>query len=235
MLRGDVPAGRYHRAACARHVRDRQREGSPDFPYVLDLEEVDRFVRFASRLKHYKGEWAGSFIALEPHQIFRLGSIVGWIDASSGLRRFRNAYTEIPRKNGKSLEAAVMSLYITFFDGEAGAEGYCAATKRDQASIVFNDAKRLVRASNLKQRIQVLVRNLSRDDLAQKLQPLGADEDSMDGLNAQLVILDELHAMKTRGTIDVLEGSTGARRQPLIFKITTAGNDPQSPCGHEHA
>lgn len=235
VLSGAIPAGRYHRLACERHQRDRAREGTADFPYVLHVPEVDRFARFASRLRHYKGEWAGRFIELQPHQIFRLGSIVGWIHAGTGLRRFRNAYTEIPRKNGKSLEAALMSLYITFFDEEPGAESYCAATKRDQAAIVFGDAKRLVRASHLRSRIQVLVRNLSRDTLAQKLQPLGADEDSMDGLNAHFVCLDELHAMKTRGVIDVLEGSTGARRQPLIFKITTAGSDPQSPCGHEHA
>jgi phage terminase large subunit-like protein len=235
VLSGAIPAGRYARLACARHERDRAREGSPGFPYVVHVPEVDRFVRFASRLRHYKGEWAGTFIDLQPFQIFSLGSILGWIDTRTGLRRFRNSYLEIPRKNGKSLMAALMSLYVTFFDEEPGAEGYVAATKRDQALIVFNDAKRLVRASNLRARIQVLVRNLSRDVLAQKLTPLGADEDSMDGLNAHFVNLDELHAMKTRGVIDVLEGSTGARRQPLVFKITTAGSDPQSPCGHEHA
>ena len=235
MIAGRIPAGKYHRLACERHRRDRAREHTDAFPYVLHLPEVDRFVRFASRLRHYKGEWAGRFISLEPFQVFQLGSMVGWVHRDTGYRRFRNAYTEIPRKNGKSLTAALMSLYVTFFDGEAGAEGYVAATKRDQALIVFNDAKRLVRASNLRRRIQVLTGNLNRDLLAQKLQPLGADEDSMDGLNAHFINLDELHAMKTRGMIDVLEGSTGARRQPLVFKITTAGANSQSPCGHEHA
>src|SRR5262249_13356999 len=128
-----------------------------------------------------------------------------------------------------------MSLYLTFFDEEPGAEGYCAATKRDQAMIVFTDAKRLVRVSGLRSRIQVLVGNMNRDALAQKLEPLGADEDSMDGLNAHFVNLDELHAMKPRGVIDVLEGATGSRRQPLVFKITTAGHDERTPCGDEHA
>jgi phage terminase large subunit-like protein len=231
---GRVPAGKYHRLACARHLADRARENTPEFPYVLHAPEVERFVRFASRLRHYKGEWAGQFVVLQPYQLFRLGSIVGWVHVATGRRRFRNAYNELPRKNGKSLEAAIMSLYLTFFDNEPGAEGYCAATKRDQAMIVFSDAKRLVRASGLKSRIAVLVGNMSRDALAQKLEPLGADEDSLDGLNAHFVNLDELHAMKTRGVIDVLEGSTGARRQPLVFKITTAGHELTSPCGDEH-
>jgi phage terminase large subunit-like protein len=191
-------------------------------------------VRFASRLRHYKGEWAGRFIELQPHQVFRLGSIVGWLHRDGGARRFRNAYNEVPRKNGKSLEAALVSLYLTFFDNEPGAEGYCGATKREQALIVFNDAKRLVRASGLRRRIRVLTYNLSRDALAQKLEPVSSDDEYLDGLNAHFVNLDELHALKTRGLIDVLEGATGARRQPLVFKITTAGTDETSPCGDEH-
>jgi phage terminase large subunit-like protein len=150
----------------------------------IDLARAERFFRFAEKLKHYKGEWAGQFIVLQPYQKFRLGSIFGWVHmtrpacAASG-----TAYNEIPRKNGKSLEAAVVALYVTFFDGEPGAEGYCAATKRDQAKLVFNDAKKLVQSSGLKARINVLAANLHRDDTASKLEPLGADHDSTDGLN----------------------------------------------------
>ena len=231
VVAGAVPAGKYHRLACARHLRDRARE---DFPYVFDLAKAERFFRFAEKLKHYKGEWAGQPILLQPYQKFRLGCVFGWVHRETGLRRFRNAYNEIPRKNGKSLEAAVIALYVTFFDGEPGAEGYCAATKRDQAKLVFNDAKKLVQSSGLKERIKVLVANLHRDDTASKLEPLGADHDSTDGLNPCAVIIDEMHAHKTRGLIDVLETATGARRQPLVFKITTAGDDPVTPGGDEH-
>src|SRR5580765_3986488 len=229
-----VPAGKYHRLACVRHLRDRVRERSADFPYVLDLARVDRFVRFAAQLRHYKGEWAGQFITLQPHQVFRLGSVFGWIHVATGLRRFRTAYNEIPRKNGKSLEAAIVALYATFFDGEPGAEGYCIATKRDQAKIVFNDCKKLVVSSGLRSRIAVLTANLHRDATAAKLEPLGADRDSTDGLNPQLVNIDEAHALKHRGMIDVMETATGARRQPIINWITTAGDDPLSPCGDQH-
>jgi phage terminase large subunit-like protein len=229
-----VPAGKYHRLACVRHLRDRSREGTAAFPYRLDLARADRFARFAAQLRHYKGEWAGRFIVLEAHQLFRLGSFFGWVDIETGLRRFRTAYNEIPRKNGKSLEAAIVALYVTFFDGEPGAEGYCIATKREQAKIVFNDCKRLVQSSGLRTRIAVLVANLHREESASKLQPLGADADSTDGLNPNLLIVDELHKHKTRDLIDVMETATGARRQPVNFQITTAGDDPVSPCGDQH-
>jgi phage terminase large subunit-like protein len=234
VVSGKRPAGKYHQLACARHLRDRRREGTRGFPYVFDLARAERFFRFAENLRHYKGEWAGRLIHLEDHQKFRLGSLFAWIHRDTGLRRFRAAYNEIPRKNGKSLEAALVALYGSFFDGEPGAEGYCIATKRDQAKIVFNDCKELVRKSGLRTRVQVFMANLNRELTASKLEPLGADKDSTDGLNPQIVVIDEAHAMKDRGMIDVMETATGARRQPVIFWITTAGNDPMTPCGDQH-
>ena len=231
---GEIPAGKYHRLACVRHQRDRAREGTVEFPYRFDLAKAERFFRFAENLKHYKGKWAGEKIVLQPYQKFRLGSLFAWVHVLNGRRRFRTAYNEIPRKNGKSLEAAIVALYGTFYDGEPGAEGYTVATKRDQAKIVHGDCKQLVKSSGLKTRIKVLVANLHREDTSSKLEPLGADHDSTDGLNPQIVIIDEAHAMKDRGLIDVMETAVGAREQPLIFWITTAGNDPVSPCGDQH-
>ena len=215
---GLVPAGKYHRLACARHQRDRAREGTPDFPYRFDLPKAERFFRFAGKLKHYKGEWAGQPIELQPYQLFRLGSIFGWVHVVTGLRRFRTSYHEIPRKNGKSLEAAVVALYLTFFDGEAGAEGYTIATKRDQARIVWGDARQLVLSSGLKTRIDVQVANLHVDATASKLEPLGADHDSTDGLNPSLIIVDEFHAHKTRRPHRRhRDGHRVTRRQPHTF------------------
>ncbi len=232
VVEGRVPAGKYHRLSCERHLRDRAREGTPGFSYRFDLARAERFFRFAAKLKHYKGEWAGTPIALQPYQQFRLGSIFGWRHVETGLRRFRTAYNEIPRKNGKSLEAAVVALYVTFFDGEPGAEGYCLATKLGQALFVFRDAKKLTLSSGLKDRIKVNARTLSRADSESKLAPLGANPE--DGLNPSLIIIDEYHKLKTRDLVDVMETATGARRQPLNFQITTAGNDPVSPCGDQH-
>jgi phage terminase large subunit-like protein len=231
---GSIPAGKYHRLACERHVRDRAREATPDFPFRFDLARAERFFRFTEQLKHYKGQWAGKPIVLQPYQRFRLGSVFSWVHVATGLRRFRTSYHEIPRKNGKSLEAAVVMLYLSFYDGEPGAEGYCIATKRDQAKLVFNDCKQLVQSSGLKTRIDVQVANLHRDETASKLEPLGADHDSTDGLNPNAVCADELHAYRDRGLLDVMETATGARLQPHFFKITTAGSDPVSPGGDEH-
>ena len=234
VVNGAVPAGKYHRLACVRHLRDRAREGTPAFPYRFDLAKAERFIRFAEKLKHYKGQWAGQLIQLQPYQQFRLGSLFGWVHVGTGLRRFRTSYSEIPRKNGKTLEAAIVLLYGTFYDGEAGAEGYTIAVKRDQAKLVFNDAKKLVQSSGLKNWIDVRVSNLHRDDTCSKAEPLGADHDSTDGLNPSIYIVDEMHAYKDRGLIDVMETATGARLQPIGFQITTAGSDPVSPCGDQH-
>lgn len=151
------------------------------------------------------------------------------------LRRFRTAYEEIARKNGKSTIAAGVGLLLAFFDGEAGAEVYAAATKRDQAKIVWGEAARMVRASTaLNKRITLLTSNMHVLTRNQKFEPLGADNDSTDGLNIHGGIVDELHAHKTRSMVDVLETATGARRQPLINYITTAGFDRHSVCWEKH-
>jgi len=121
---------------------------------------------------------------------------------------------------------------VTFFDGEPGAEGYCLASKRSQAMLVFKDAKKLVQSSGLKARVKVMARNLHRVDTASKLEPLGANPE--DGLNPNFICIDEFHILKTRELLDVMETATGARRQPLTFQITTAGDDPVSPCGDQH-
>src|SRR5262249_26125160 len=160
-----------------------ERAHDPTFPYVFVVARAERFFRFAEQLRHYKGEWAGQRLRLEPYQRFRLGSIFGWIHRDTQLRRFRTAYNELPRKNGKSLEAGIVALYVTFFDQEPGAEGYCVATKRDQAKIVWTDAKKLAESSGLggparaKRRIVVLAANMHRELWSQKLEPLGADKD----------------------------------------------------------
>ncbi len=232
VVSGRVPAGKYHHLACARHLRDRSHEGTPAFPYRFDLAKAQRFFRFASKLKHYKGEWAGQFIVLQPHQLFRRGSLAGWVHVETGLRRFRTAYDEVPRKNGKTLELAIVVLYFTFYDNEPGAEGYCLATTRYQAGFVFRDAKKLIRSSGLKTRLTVMAKNIHRVDTDSKLEPLGADP--VDGLNPSVIGIDELHKWKTRDRMDVMETATGSRRQPVTAQITTAGDDIVSVCGDQH-
>jgi phage terminase large subunit-like protein len=233
---GRVPAGKYHRLACERHLRDRKREAKASYPFVFDFDKAAAFIRFAQKLKHYKGEWAGQPITLSPFQVFRLGCIFGWrVKADPTMRRFTTAYNELPRKQGKSLEAAVVAIYTTFFEGEPGAEGYCLATKEKQAAdVVFRDIKRLIQSSGLTSRLRVQVKNIHHEASASKLEPLGSDSDTLDGLNPHSITTDELHAFKNRGLLDVMESATGARRNPLHYQITTAGDDPVSVCGDQH-
>ncbi len=125
-----------------------------------------------------------------------------------------------------------MAVYVTFYDNEPGAEGYCLGTTRYEAMRAFGDAKKLVHTSGLKARIKIQARNLHRDDTASKLEPLGANP--VDGLNPHFIGVDELHKWKTRERMDVMETATGARSQPLNVQITTAGDDPVSVCGDQH-
>lgn len=235
VVEGRLLAGKYHRLACKRHLADRERENAPGFPFRFDWGQAQRFLKFAGLMKHYKGrQFAGTSFSPTDCQVFRLGSVFGWRHVETGLRRFTTSYNEVPRKQGKSFEEAVVSVYATFFEGEAGAEGYCIATKEKQAKIAFDAAKKLVKSSGLSQRIKVNAANLHRVSTESKLEPLGSDSDTTDGLNPHFVGVDELHAFKTRGLLDVMESATGARLNPLIFQITTAGDDPVSVCGDQH-
>jgi|DewCreStandDraft_4_1066084.scaffolds.fasta_scaffold03948_2 phage terminase large subunit-like protein len=228
VMSGRVPASRWTRAAVERHLNDLEvgeRRG-----LWFDHDSVDRILKFFSILKHSKGEWAGQSIRLEAWQQFLLGVLFGWRRAD-GLRRFRTAYVSVARKNGKSTIGAGVGLYLFAGDQEPGAEVYSAATKRDQARITHAEAMRMVKSSPLlRKRVRTFKDNLHIEDTASKFEPLGADTDTLDGLNVHGAIIDELHAHKNRSMFDVLDTATGSRRQPLLFGITTAGFDRQSLC-----
>ena len=232
VLAGRRVAGRWERAAVARHVRDM--ESGRDRGLWFDDGAGQHVLDFFGFLKHSKGEWAGRPFVLEGWQALLLWSLFGWMQ-KDGLRRFRTAYIEIARKNGKSTLAAGIGLYLLDADGEPGAEVYTAATKRDQARIVHGEAIRMRDASrSLSARIQKFKDNLSVPSTASKYEPLGRDADSLDGLNVHGAIVDELHAHKNREMWDVLDTATGSRRQPLILGITTAGYDRKSVCWELH-
>lgn len=197
-------------------------------------KKANRAIRFFGLLKHSKGEWAGQSFKLELWQKFIVGCLFGWLRAD-GTRRFRTAYVEIPRKNGKSTLAAGVALYLLVADGEPGSEVYSAATKKEQAKIVHGEAVRMVKSSPaLKKRVQIYADNLSVGKTNSKFEPLSADGETHDGLNIHGAVVDEFHAHKTRLISDVIETATGARREPLIFYITTAGHDQTSACYENH-
>ncbi|QGO68339.1 Phage terminase-like protein, large subunit (plasmid) [Piscirickettsia salmonis] len=231
VLSGRVIACDYVKKACQRHLNDLKYAGDPGF--YFDKEAACKVVRFFSYCKHSKGEWYGKKITLEPWQLFIITTVFGWRREVDGMRRFRTVYEEVARKNGKSTKLSGTGLYLFCADEEPGAEVYAAATKRDQAKIVFDDAVKMVRASKaLASRIGIYKNNMHypKDLPNNKFEPLSSDSQTQDGLNVHSSIVDELHAHKTGDLWRVLETGTGSRRQPLLYAITTAGFDQTGIC-----
>lgn len=232
VLSGEVVVCRWVRLACERHRRDLETGGERGL--FFDERAAKIAIAFFQVLRHWKGEWAGRPVALEPWQQFMIWSLFGW-KRENGARRFRQAYVEVPRKNGKTTVAAGIGLLMMLVDNEPGAEIYTAATKRDQARIAHKDAAEMVRQSpELRQMVTRFKDNLHVVESASKFEPLGRDADSTDGLNIHGAICDEVHAWKSRDLWDKIETATGARRQPLVLGITTAGYDRQSLCFNLH-
>ena len=232
VLSGREVACKWIRLACERHRRDL--ETGHERGLWFDETAAKVAVAFFRVLKHWKGEWAGRPVALEPFQQFAIWSIFGW-KREDGTRRFRTVYWEIARKNGKTTIAAGIGLFLAFVEGEPGSEVYSAATKREQARISYNDAVQMVAQSpQLKGLIRSYKTNLHSVQSGSKFEPLGRDANSTDGLNVHGAICDEVHAWSSRDLWDKLETATGSRRQPLMVAITTAGYDRQSLCFQLH-
>lgn len=194
---------------------------------------------FVSRLTHTKGEWAGQPFNLQKWQKKFIRELFGRTNRD-GTRQYRTAYVEVPRKNGKTEMAAAIALYMLFGDGEPGAEIYSAAADRDQASLVFNAAATMVRDSKALSSICRIVDSQKRIVFYETnsfYRAISAEAYSKHGFNAHAVIYDELHVAPNRDLWDVLQTSMGARRQPLMLAITTAGYDRNSICWelHEYA
>ena len=228
VITGNQVACKWVRLACQRHRQDLvdgEKRG-----LWFDPGAAIRVIEFFNFCRHSKGAWAGQVLRLEPWQQAILWILFGWKRAD-GTRRFRLAYMECARKNGKSTLLAGLGLYLMIADREPGAEIYSAATKRDQARIVHLEARRMVRSSQvLRRRIKTVRDNLHIPDTAAKFEPFGRDADSMDGLNVHGALVDELHAHPTSEVWDVLESATGARRQSMLIGITTAGFSQTSFC-----
>ena len=221
VIAGRQVACRWVQLACQRHVDDLASGAVRGLRF--DPQAAQHVLDFFGFLRHSKGEWAGQVVELEQWQQAILWILFGWYK-EDGTRRFRTAYLECARKQGKSTLAAGVGLYLLIGDREPGAEVYSAATKRAQAKIVFDEATRMVKKSpSLRKKITCFRDNLHIENSASKFEPLGRDADSMDGLNVHGAIVDELHAHKTDEVWGVLETGTGSRRQSLMFAITTAG------------
>lgn len=229
VIDGDIVAPMPVRLACERHLRDLR---NPDF--VWDTEEVRRRLVMCRTLRHYKGPFKGRPFEPTPWQCFVIGSVFGWKLKRNGLRRFRKAFVMVPRKNGKTYLAASIAIMMLVsggqlqrdgrFSKEPGAEVYFVATKEDQAKIGWTDCAKIVKRSpGFSAMLKVRVKEIRYEDQDSFCKPLGADSDSLDGLNPSCAVKDEFHAWKDRALNEVIDDAYGAREQPIDFIITTEG------------
>jgi phage terminase large subunit-like protein len=236
VLDNKIVTSKLVRLTCERHRRDLQdgHERNLKFEPRHGAHVIEFIQRFCC---HSQGEWAGQPFVLAPWQQALLWILYGWRWADTGYRRFKFAYVELAKGNGKSMLASALGVYELIASNEPGAEVYSVATKKDQARIVFGEAERMVAASpDLKKRIKSYRDSLFIPGTAAKFQPLSSDEDSLDGPRPQAIIADEIHAWssKARKLWDVLANALGKRRSPIFLAITTAGSGEESLCRQQN-
>ncbi|WP_249976086.1 terminase large subunit [Vreelandella olivaria] len=229
---GKIPACLYVKQACARHLNDVKASKAKSYPYRFDRDKAERVCKFVQLLPHTKGEWArgNQRITLEPWQLFSLAMVFGWVRKADGLRRFREVYEEVPRKNGKSIKVAGAGLYAFCADNEYGAEVYCGATSEKQAWEVFRPALKMAqRLPSLRKRFGIVpwAKKLQRTD-GSVFEPVIGDPG--DGSSPSLSLIDEYHEHTDSRLYDTMITGMGARSQPLVWVITTAGFDIAGPC-----
>jgi len=239
---GKILACKWHRLACNRHL-DNLARAEAGWLYTFNPELIDangktyrpaqRICQFAELMPHIKGDWAqrGEHIRLRDWQIFVLASIFGWIVIATGKRRFRIADLFVPRKNAKSTKGAVIGLFGLAADGEFGAEIYSGATSRDQAYEVFRPALLMARTSGEFRSTYGVVTsasNLAVPDTNSKFEPVIGKPG--DGASPSIAIVDEFHEHDTDDLYETMHTGQGARSQPLMVMITTAGSNIGGPC-----
>ncbi len=233
VVSGRIDACQFVRWACARHLADLESAKRRAFRWRFDKDAAEKACIFIQLLPHAKGKWAAQreLIVLQPWQQFIVASIFGWVSKKTGMRRFREAYCEIPRKNGKSVLAAGIGLYMWCMDNEFGAEVYCGATTEKQALEVFRPAKQMLsRADGLIKAIgaEAMARCLSIPDDESRFEPVIGDPG--DGSSPSCALVDEYHEHPTPALYETMLTGMGARDQPLMFVITTAGFNLAGPC-----
>lgn len=249
VLTGERPACKWERLAVQRHVDDLARQNTEGFPYVFDVEKACRVINFGQLFPHVKGKWArgtglANRIRLEPWQKFNFACIFGWVHATTRLRRFRIVFLIVPRKNAKSVKASIIGLYMLVEDGEYGAEVYCGATSEKQAWEVFRPAKKMVEKKPSYRRrygVSVHAKRLECDSVGRDgngrivAMPDGSRFEPVigkpgDGASPSCAILDEVHEHQDDTLYDTMLTGMGAREQPLLVMITTAGSNIAGPC-----
>ena len=219
---------------CLRFLNDLERDS---FKYSFSPDLGERAVKFIEMLPHTKGKWAakGMKLKLEPWQKFIVINLFGWVDPVNMMRRFREAYVAVSRKNGKSALAAGICLYMLVADDETGAEVYCGATNEKQSLEVFKPAKMMANKRTdmcSHYGIEINARNLAIPGDGSKFEPVIGNPG--DGASPHLWVVDEYHEHPDSSQVDTAITGMGAREQPMLLMITTAGTDTSSPCYDKH-
>lgn len=235
---GKVPACKWVVKACERFLKDLKRQGSKGFPYVFDTARADRAVIFMELLPHVKGKWAaaGESLKFEDWQCFIECNLFGWVNKKTHKRRFRVCFELVPRKNAKSTRAAARGIYLFVADNEAGAEVYSGATTEKQAFEIYKPAWQMVHSlPRLRDRFGVaLSGNAKNPGTMYTEQDMSKFEVLIgkpgDGASPHAALIDEYHEHDTDHMVDTMQTGMGAREQPMLCIVTTAGNNLGGPC-----
>jgi phage terminase large subunit-like protein len=231
VLSGEIESCIYVKQAVKRHYRDLQAAQSPDFPYYFEPKAAIHFFNFCASLNQYEGQFAGKPIILLPPQLFWFGSIFGWLSKENKTRRYREAYIEMPKKNGKSILGACVALYGLEYDNEPGAQIYSLATNRSHAmKLSYRAAERIIRntpwlANKYKINRGMATMGIRYEQMDSFFEPLTSKPTSLDGFNVHIFIGDEIKDWTDFSVWHLLADGTITRRQPFALGITTAGSD----------
>jgi len=235
---GELPSNKWVKLSVERHLSDVKRAEETGF--VFDEAEAERVLGIFAALRHTKGQYAKKPFALLPWQAFIVVSLFGWKVAATGQRRYRKAYVEVARKNGKTEIAAAIGLILAMFDGEHGAEVYSVANKLEQASICFDAGCIMMKAlqkdvdDESVSAIEIFNSQNHRKIVNRTnnsfFRPIPTEAKTQDGYNVHGGIIDEYHEATDDSSLRILETGTVARTQPLLFIITTAGFNRNGPC-----
>lgn len=233
VLSGEIVAGVWIKLACERYLDDLSKQEDDEFPYYMDNDAAEHACEFIELMPHTKGRWAreGLKLALQPWQCMFVVNVFGWKRKKDGFRRFRRAELFVPRKNGKSALAAAIGNYMFVADDEFGAEVYSGATTEKQAWEVFRPAKLMVeRTPEMREAydISVNAKNMHVNADLSRFEPMIGNPG--DGSSPHCAIVDEYHEHDSDAMVDTMETGMGAREQPLLLVITTAGENIAGPC-----
>jgi len=231
---GLVPANRWVQLACARHLQD-LKTGKKRGLYFDEAAADHAIAFFPEFLCFYEGDFDGQPFYLTPNQQFIIGSIFGWKRKSDGFRRFRTAYIEQAKGNGKSPIAGGIGLYCIAFDDEPGAEIYAAAVTREQAGILFRDARTFAEKSDsLREMLKIDKHNIAFESENSFFRPISSEKRGLDGKRPHVALIDEIHEHPDDTVVRKMSAGTKTRRQALTFEITNAGYDRHSICFQHH-